>query len=124
MLISADWRPSKVRNTCLRLLWPETGPHTVLSSGYGTDPLFRVRCFLFYFRHKSDQLKLISTEESVIHHTELNLFHSTLCQNSPSREGKRGAKRKSLRRRGKFYECTKHAFYCKGAIIFNNSTNL
>ena len=29
MLISADWRPSEVRNTCLRLLWPETGPHTV-----------------------------------------------------------------------------------------------
>ena len=31
MLISGGWRPSEVRNTCLRLLWPETGPHTVLS---------------------------------------------------------------------------------------------
>ena len=42
MLISADWRPSAVRNTCLRLLWPETGPHTVInpseSSTEQTEP--------------------------------------------------------------------------------------
>ena len=32
MLISADWRPSEVRNTCLRLLRPETGPHAVFQA--------------------------------------------------------------------------------------------
>ena len=46
VLISADWRPSEVRNTCLRLLWPETGPHTIHIKG--NNPL----CYTAQFRPK------------------------------------------------------------------------
>ena len=51
MLISADWRPSKVRNICLRLLWPDTGPHTVplvtIAFGMGIDCTYFERVFHF-----------------------------------------------------------------------------
>ena len=41
VLISADWRLFEVRNTCLRLLWPETGPRTVLRYPVGSNFLGR-----------------------------------------------------------------------------------